>query len=118
MRGLLETGYIYIAQPPLYRVKRGAKVIYLKNDAELEALRRKHPRINPTRFKGLGEMNPDELWDTTMNPKTRTLLRVQTNNLAAVMEENELFRTLMGDDVPARREYIKTHASDIRFLDV
>ena len=53
-----------------------------------------------------------------MNPKTRTLLRVQTNNLAAVMEENELFRTLMGDDVPARREYIKTHASDIRFLDV
>ena len=118
MRGLLETGYIYIAQPPLYRVKRGAKVIYLKNDAELEALRQKYPRINPTRFKGLGEMNPDELWDTTMNPDTRTLLRVQTNNLAAVMEENDLFRTLMGDDVPARREYIKTHASDIRFLDV
>ncbi len=118
MRGLLDTGYIYIAQPPLYRVKRGAKVVYLKNDQELEALRLKHPRVNPTRFKGLGEMNPDELWDTTMNPETRTLLKVQTNNLAAAMEESELFRTLMGDDVPARREYIRTHASDIRFLDV
>ena len=118
MRGLLERGYVYIAQPPLFRVKRGAKVVYLKNDEELEAMRRKYPKINPTRFKGLGEMNPNELWDTTMNPETRTLLKVQINNLAAIMEAGELFSTLMGDNVPARREYIRTHASDIRFLDV
>lgn len=118
MRGLLERGYVYVAQPPLYRVKRGAKVIYLKNDQELEEFRRNHPRINPTRFKGLGEMNPDELWDTTMNPETRTLLRVQIDTAAAAADTGELFHTLMGNDVPARREYIRTHASDIRFLDV
>ncbi len=118
MRGLLERGYVYVAQPPLYRVKRGANVIYLKSDQELEEFRRKHPKINPTRFKGLGEMNPDELWDTTMNPQTRTLLKVQIDTAAAAAETGELFHTLMGDDVPARREYIRTHASDIRFLDV
>lgn len=118
MRGLLERGYVYVAQPPLYRVKRGAKVMYLKNDQELEQLRSRHPRINPTRFKGLGEMNPDELWDTTMNPETRTLLKVQIDGSAAASEAGELFRTLMGDDVAARREYIRTNASDIRFLDV
>ena len=118
MRGLLERGYVYVAQPPLYRVKRGAKVMYLKNDEELEALRRKYPRVNPTRFKGLGEMNPDELWNTTMNPPSRTLLKVQINGSAAASDTGELFHTLMGDDVSARREFIKTHASDIRFLDV
>jgi len=118
MRGLLERGYVYVAQPPLYRVKRGSKVIYLKNDEELEALRLKYPRINPTRFKGLGEMNADELWDTTMNPGTRTLLRVQIDGLGGAIDTDDLFSTLMGDDVPARREYIRTHASDIRFLDV
>ncbi|MCE2526223.1 MAG: DNA topoisomerase (ATP-hydrolyzing) subunit B [Actinomycetia bacterium] len=118
MRGLLERGYVYVAQPPLYRVKRGAKVIYLKNDQELEDFRRKHPKINPTRFKGLGEMNPDELWETTMNPKTRTLLKVQIDSSAAASETGELFRTLMGNDVAARREFIRTNASDIRFLDV
>ena len=118
MRGLLERGYVYVAQPPLYRVKRGAKVFYLKNDQELEEFRLRHPKINPTRFKGLGEMNPDELWDTTMNPATRTLLKVQIDNAAAAADTGELFHTLMGDDVPARREFIRTHASDIRFLDV
>ena len=118
MRGLLERGYVYVAQPPLYRVKRGAKVIYLKNDQELEDFRRNHPKINPTRFKGLGEMNPDELWETTMNPKTRTLLKVQIDGSAAASETGELFRTLMGNDVAARREFIRTNASDIRFLDV
>ena len=118
MRGLLERGYIYVAQPPLYRVKRGSKVLYLKNDEELEALRQTYPRINPTRFKGLGEMNADELWNTTMNPETRTLLKVQIDSSAGAADTGELFRTLMGDDVPARREFIRTHASDIRFLDV
>jgi DNA gyrase subunit B len=117
MKGLLDRGYIYVAQPPLYRVKRGAKVIYLKNDEELEAFRKQYPKVNPTRFKGLGEMNPDELWGTTMNPQTRTLLKVQIDGAAAA-DMGDLFHTLMGDDVPARREYIRTHASDIRFLDV
>ena len=115
MRGLIERGYVYIAQPPLYRVKRGAKVVYLNNDKELKALRKRYPKTNPTRFKGLGEMNADELWDTTMNPEVRTLLQV---SLVAAADTSDLFATLMGDDVPSRREFIRTHAADIRFLDV
>ena len=118
MRPVVDQGYVYIAQPPLYRVKRGSKVRYLKDDHELEKLRRKYPNINPTRFKGLGEMNPDELWDTTMNPETRTLLQVRVDSPTPAAETSELFSTLMGSDVPSRREYIRTHASDIRFLDV
>jgi DNA gyrase subunit B len=74
-----------------------------------------HPKIRPTRFKGLGEMNADELWDTTMNPATRTLLRVELDDAARA---DQTFSTLMGDDVPRRKAFIQHNAKDIRFLDI
>ncbi len=115
MRGLIDAGYVYIAQPPLYRVKVGSKVYYLKDDEALEEFRREHPKVNPTRFKGLGEMNPDELWETTMNPETRTLVRVEMEDAARA---EEIFSTLMGDDVARRKAFIQQNAKDVRFLDV
>ena len=115
MRGLIEAGMVYIAQPPLYRVKVGSKVHYLKDEAELSAFKQDHPKVKPTRFKGLGEMNPGELWDTTMNPETRTLLRVEMDDAARA---EEVFEVLMGDDVPSRKAFIQRNADDVRFLDV
>jgi DNA gyrase subunit B len=115
MRPLIEYGYVYVAQPPLYRVKVGSKVHYLKDDAELEAFREDHPKIKPTRFKGLGEMNPSELRDTTMDPETRTLVRVDMEDAARA---EEVFVTLMGDDVASRKAFIQTNAGDVRFLDI
>lgn len=115
MRPLIETGYVYVAQPPLYRVKVGSKVHYLKDDAELEAFHREHPKVKPTRFKGLGEMNPSELWDTTMNPETRTLVRVEMEDAARA---EEVFETLMGEDVQSRKAFIQQNADDVRFLDI
>jgi DNA gyrase subunit B len=114
-RGLIEAGYVYIAQPPLYRVKVGSRVYYLKDDAALDAFRKDHPKVRPSRFKGLGEMNPDELWDTTMNPETRTLLRVDLDDAARA---EEIFSTLMGDDVSERKTFIQQNAGDVRFLDI
>jgi DNA gyrase subunit B len=115
LRGLVEAGYVYIAQPPLYRVKVGAKVHYLKDDAALEAFRVEHPKVKPSRFKGLGEMNANELWDTTMNPETRTLLRVELEDAARA---EQVFSTLMGDDVAERKAFIQQNANDVRFLDI
>jgi DNA gyrase subunit B len=114
-RGLIEAGYIYIAQPPLYRVKVGSRVHYLKDDAALDVFRKDHPRVRPSRFKGLGEMNPDELWETTMNPETRTLLRVDLDDAARA---EEVFSTLMGEDVSERKSFIQQNAGDVRFLDI
>jgi DNA gyrase subunit B len=115
MKPLIEWGYVYIAQPPLYRVKVGSKVHYLKDDSALEGFKKEHPKVKPTRFKGLAEMNAQELWDTTMNPETRTLLRVDMED--AVLAE-EVFVTLMGDDVPSRKAFIQQNAGDVRFLDI
>ncbi len=115
MRGLLDVGYVYVAQPPLYRVKVGSKVHYLKDERELEEFKDSHPNVKPTRFKGLGEMNPGELWDTTMNPETRTLLRVDMEDAARA---EEVFVTLMGDDVGSRKAFIQQNADDVRFLDI
>lgn len=115
MRGLIEAGYVYIAQPPLYRVKDGSKVVYLKDDAALEEFRQKKPKVRPSRFKGLGEMNADELWDTTMNPETRTLLRVELDDAARA---ETVFSTLMGEDVAERKAFIQQNAGDVRFLDI
>jgi DNA gyrase subunit B len=115
MRGLIEAGYMYIAQPPLYRVKVGSKVHYLKDDSALELFRQDHPKVRPSRFKGLGEMNADELWDTTMNPATRTLLRVELDDAARA---EVIFSTLMGDDVAERKAFIQQNANDVRFLDI
>jgi DNA gyrase subunit B len=115
MRGLIEAGYVYVAQPPLYRVKVGSKVHYLTDEPALREFQKEHPKVKPTRFKGLGEMNARELWDTTMNPETRTLLRVEMEDAARA---EEIFTTLMGDDVAERKHFIQQNASDVRFLDI
>jgi len=115
MRGLIEAGYLYIAQPPLYRVKVGTKTYYLKTDAALEDFLESHPKVKRTRFKGLGEMDANDLWETTMNPETRTLLRVEMEDAARA---EEVFTTLMGEDVADRKAFIQQNAKDVRFLDI
>ena len=115
MRGLIEAGYVYIAVPPLYRVKAGRKVHYLSDEAELEAFKSSHPKARPTRFKGLGEMNDEELSVTALDPSTRTLVNVSLQDAA---EADEIFSTLMGGDVAARKEFIQHNAGDVRFLDI
>ena len=115
LKPLIEYGYVYIAQPPLYRVKVGSQVHYLKDDAGLDAFKKEHPKVKPTRFKGLAEMNAQELWETTMNPATRVLLQVEMEDAARA---EEVFVTLMGDDVPSRKAFIQQNAGDVRFLDI
>jgi DNA gyrase subunit B len=116
MPQLIEQGYVYIAQPPLYSVKVGTKTTWIKNDGELDQFKAQNEgkKMNVQRFKGLGEMNADQLWATTMDPGARTLLRVDlTDRFGA----EETFSTLMGTDVDARRTFIQQNAADVRFLD-
>lgn len=116
MRPLIEAGYVYIAQPPLYLVKKGKELNYLYNDHELEMLLAKIGRdVNIQRYKGLGEMNPDQLWETTMNPNSRTILQV---NLQDAIEADEIFTILMGDKVEPRKEFIMSQAKNVRNLDI
>ncbi|MDA2979330.1 MAG: DNA gyrase subunit B, partial [Actinomycetota bacterium] len=116
MPQVIEHGYVYIAQPPLYSAKIGTKTTWIENDEDLEAFKAKNEgrKINIQRFKGLGEMNADELWDTTMDPDVRTLLRVE---LEEQYSAERTFSTLMGTDVEARRLFIQQNAKDVRFLD-
>ncbi len=117
MPQLIDFGYVYVAQPPLYRVPYKGKVHYFRNDGELDAFKASHDgaKIEASRFKGLGEMNPSELWETTMDPENRTLLRVTMED-AALAEE--IFSTLMGEDVESRKNFIQRKAKDVRFLDI
>ncbi|HBI56768.1 MAG TPA: DNA topoisomerase (ATP-hydrolyzing) subunit B [Firmicutes bacterium] len=117
MKPLLEAGYIYIAQPPLFLVKKGKLEKYLYSDKELEGTLNEIGRDSVTiqRYKGLGEMNADQLSDTTMNSETRTLLRVSLED--AIMAD-DMFNVLMGDKVQPRREFIEKHASIVKNLDV
>lgn len=117
MKPLLEAGYIYIAQPPLFLVKKGKLEKYLYSDKELEGTLNEIGRDGVTiqRYKGLGEMNADQLSDTTMNSETRTLLRVSLED--AIMAD-DMFNVLMGDKVQPRREFIEKHASIVKNLDV
>ncbi len=117
MRPLIEGGHIYIAQPPLYSTEVGRNKIYLKDDAAKAAFLADHPnhRNEFQRLKGLGEMDADELWATTMDPAQRTLLQVSVEH--AVIAD-EVFSILMGDDVESRKHFIQTNANDVRFLDI
>ena len=115
MRPLVEAGYIYIAQPPLYSTIVGKKKIYLKDDPARNAYAVEHPKAEFQRLKGLGEMDADELWETTMNPDTRTLLQVAVEQAAIA---DEVFAVLMGDDVESRKKFIQMNADDVRFLDI
>ena len=143
MRSLIELGHVYIAQPPLYKVKKGKQEFYAFDEEErdeiitrLKAEKKRSkqeeaeepvPGVNEegeivntsgfviSRFKGLGEMNPEQLWSTTMNPETRTILQVTIENAA---DADRTFSILMGDEVEPRREFIEKNAKYVRNLDV
>lgn len=124
MRPLIDLGYVYLAQPPLYRIKwtnHDHEYVFsdAERDASLAAGAEKGYRLQKEsgvqRYKGLGEMNYEELWETTMNPETRTLLQVTLDDAA---KADEIFSTLMGEDVEARRSFIQQNAKDVRFLDI
>ncbi|MEM0203082.1 MAG: DNA topoisomerase (ATP-hydrolyzing) subunit B [Archaeoglobaceae archaeon] len=115
MRPLIEAGRLFIAQPPLYGVKKGGKVYYAYSEAELKKLIEKLGNAEVQRYKGLGEMNPEQLWETTMNPEKRILIQVKIED---AKRADELFRVLMGEDVESRKNFIMAHSKEVRNLDI
>ncbi len=117
MPQVIEQGYLYIAQPPLYRVSTGKVTKYASSEKERDSIVKQMnvKNVSVQRFKGLGEMNADQLWETTMNPETRTLLRVDSDNASVA---DEIFTMLMGEKVAPRKEFIKTEARKVQNLDV
>jgi len=135
---LIVNGHIYLAQPPLFRINKGSKGIYIKNEKELEnyiignskefkklkknskefekKYQEEKSRLSIQRFKGLGEMNPEELWNTTLNPETRNLLRVQYSK--DLKKDHDLIHTLMGNDVASRKDFIVENAINVSNLDI
>ena len=135
---LIMQGHVYLAQPPLYKINKGSKSIYIKDDKELEnyilknskeltkvkkgskefekKLQEEKSKISIQRFKGLGEMNPDELWNTTLNPETRNLLKVEYSK--DVKKDSDLIHTLMGNDVSLRKDFIVDNAINVSNLDI
>jgi DNA gyrase subunit B len=116
MREVIEDGCLYIAQPPLFQIRSGKEKLYAYSDAERDAILKKAKTKNPSvqRYKGLGEMTAEQLWDTTMDPQNRILLRV---NIEDAVRANEIFDMLMGNNVAPRKKFIETHAKDVKNLD-
>ncbi|RNC28961.1 MAG: DNA gyrase subunit B [Candidatus Dichloromethanomonas elyunquensis] len=117
MRPLIEHNFVYIAQPPLFKIKKGKEIQYAYSDQELDRILIKigREKTEIQRYKGLGEMNAEQLWETTMDPETRTILQVK---LEDAMKADDLFTILMGDKVEPRKEFIQKHAKDVRNLDI
>jgi len=119
MPELIIGGYVYIAQPPLYKLTKGKKTHYAYTDEQrdriLEELKTEGTKIDIARYKGLGEMNADQLWDTTMSPENRTLFKVTIDD---AVEANRIFYKLMGEEVAGRREFIEKNAKFVVNLDV
>ena len=117
MPQIIEAGYLYIAQPPLYRISTGKITKYAQSERERDRIIKdiNVKNISVQRFKGLGEMNADQLWDTTMNPDTRVLLRAEIDDAA---EADSVFTMLMGEKVGPRKDFIKSEARKVRNLDI
>lgn len=118
-RELIENGHVYIAQPPLYKIQAGKEIRYAYSDEEMKKIigefQANNRNYSIQRYKGLGEMNPQQLWETTMNPETRSLIRVTIED---AVKADEIFNILMGDSVEPRKQFITQYAKDVRFLDI